>query len=122
MQSDDGSDVDTPRPYEPLADEILRAVGRCRASLADVSDDGAHKVHMRIASNLEAIASRLQRYSPDIEREHRRRLAALGFATEEDLLEYLSASPYGTSLAEIYAQLLLWCTARLSLVNPGYAE
>lgn len=76
----------------------------------------------RVAANVAATVEREIRLGPEQERKHAERLAALGFADDDELAAAIRAGELDDRLDEVIAVTRRNVIEKLSLWNPRYLE
>lgn len=84
--------------------------------------DGRLSFMARVAANVAATVEREITQGPEQERRHAERLAALGFADDEELARAIRAGEVDDRLDEVTAVTRQNVIEKLSLWNPRYLE
>ena len=115
-----------PRPSGPLTDahpgagDLLEAVREFLAG--DVMDgtSGRLRFHARVSAKALAVVERELTFGPDVAAAHDRRLDALGFTTEADLVDALRAGKLDDRWTDVAPAIAASTRDQLLIANPDW--
>ncbi|HXR53724.1 MAG TPA: phosphotransferase family protein [Acidimicrobiales bacterium] len=104
----------------PTAAELLEAVQGYLEGDVMPATEGRVRFHARVAANVVAMVAREIALGPAQAVAHRRRLAALGLASEEELAEAIRAGTLDRRLDEVADVVRATVADKLEVANPAY--
>lgn len=106
----------------PTAAELAGALRGFLAEEVVPGTEGRLSFLARVAANVAASLERELELGSELERRRAERLAALGFADEEQLARAIRAGQLDDRLGEVAAAARRNAVERLALWNPAYVE
>ncbi|WP_433324660.1 phosphotransferase family protein [Spirillospora sp. CA-294931] len=117
----DGTADVPPAPHDrPGAHGLLEAVGEFLAADVRAAGDERLRFHALVAANLLRVARREMLLGPAHRQAHRRRLAALGAASDADLARAIRAGTLDAAAPEVIGAVRASVTDRLAVASPGH--
>ncbi|MDB5480501.1 MAG: hypothetical protein JWO83_1554 [Caulobacteraceae bacterium] len=104
----------------PSAPEMLAAVRQWMTTVLMENLDGQLKFHARVAANMIGMVEREFELGADLAENHRRRLQALGVASERELAAAIRSGAIDYRGADLQASILDTVVAKLRVANPRY--
>lgn len=118
----DPASSSAPAPFgRPSARELIESVEEYLADKVMAPAEGSTRFEARVARNVLEIVARELALGNDIEADHRRRVAGLGFADDATLAAAIRAGELDGRLGEVGRALARSAGDQLRVANPGYA-
>jgi hypothetical protein len=106
----------------PDAAHLLEAVREFLEGDVMAATEGRTQFHVRVAARVVAIVERELRAGGGPGLAHTERLAALGFGSDEELVDAIRAGRVDDRWAEVAAAVRSSVADKLAVANPAYAD
>jgi aminoglycoside phosphotransferase (APT) family kinase protein len=114
--------VATPPFGRPTVTELVESVSEYLEASVMETSSGRAAFDARVARNVLQMTQRELQLGPDITREHSRRVAELGAASDRELVTAIRAGQFDDDWGQVGALLMASAGDQLLVANPSYLE